>query len=154
MFLEIWRVLLAFCFESFCRFVFCIEFDRFLVRFWGHLGGALGSPNRSFWASIFDRFLRVVPRAAQERPRAAQERPRAAQERPRAAQERPIATQERPKSGKEPPKSGPERPRAAQERPRAAQDWQKAAHGLQRVAKNVLHWGGFETACPKYVLLT
>ena len=46
---------------------------------------ALGCPNRSFLASKFYGFERVVPKAAQEQPRAAQERPRAAQERPRAA---------------------------------------------------------------------
>ena len=50
---------------------FLHRFYWFWVRFWCHLGGLLGGPNPSFLASIFHRFLRVVPRAAQEWPRAA-----------------------------------------------------------------------------------
>ena len=104
--------------ESYFRVISFFLSLRFLHRcliVWGRIfgssWGALGNPNRSFWASTFYRFLCVVPRAVQERPRAAQERPRAAQERPRAA-----------KSGQKRPKSGP---RAAQERPKAANERQR-----------------------------
>ena len=105
-----------------CRVFLSLRFlHRFLIVFGRILGsswGALGNPHRSFLTSKFCAFLRVVPRAVQERPRAAQERPRAAQERPRAALERPKSGQESPKRAQEHPRSAPRAPKSRSRDPK------------------------------------
>ena len=88
---------------SFFASFFASIFDRFLVRFWSHLGGFWEPKSVIFgidFLMIFACCSKSGPRAAKSLPRASQERPRASQERPRELQERQKVTQEGPKSGK------------------------------------------------------
>ena len=52
-------------------FDFVFDFGAFWVPFWLHFG----TPNRSFWGSIFGLFLDVAPRGAQERQKRRQAAP-------------------------------------------------------------------------------
>ena len=121
----------------FFRFVFCIDFLSLFGSILVPFGGAFGSPNRSFLASIFWWFLHVVPRSPQERPRAAQERPRASQEPPKSAQERPKGGQERPKSGQRAPKRRPRAPKSGQESPKSGKKWPKRAQDTRKESEKV-----------------
>ena len=99
-------------YQFFFRILFCIDFwllfGAILIPCFG---GALGSPSRSFLASIFDDFLMSFQDRPKSGPRAAKSLPREAQERPRTSQECPKSGQEAPKSGKKGPKTAPRGPK-------------------------------------------